>query len=68
MKAYTNDYLKEVIKKSALRINNLKINLRNLPKELITDEKLKNLMENDDLVRKSTIPSEPLVLRTRKNP
>lgn len=67
-KAYTNDYLKQVIKKSAIRINNLKINIRDLPKKLIKDEDLKNLMADDDLVRTATIPNEPLVLRTRKNP
>jgi hypothetical protein len=67
-KAYTNDYLKKVIKKSAIRINNLKINIRDLPKQLIMDEDLKNLMADDDLIRKATIPNEPLVLRTRKNP
>jgi hypothetical protein len=31
-KALTNDYLKDMIKKSALRVNDLKINIRDLPK------------------------------------
>jgi hypothetical protein len=31
-KVLTNDYLKEIIKKSAIRVNNLKINIRDLPK------------------------------------
>jgi len=54
-----------MIKKSALRVNDLKINIRDLPKQLISDDDLKKLMD-DDFAFRATIPSEPLVLKSRK--
>lgn len=54
-----------MIKKSALRVNDLKINIRDLPKQLISDNDLKKFMD-DDFAFRATIPSEPLVLKSRK--
>ena len=63
---YDVDQLGEIVKKSALRANDLKQSLRDLPKQMITDENIDEWMKQMAKER-SKIPNEPLVLVSRKN-
>jgi hypothetical protein len=58
-----------MVRKSAMKINDLKIDVRDLPKQLLSDNDLKKMMMDDGGRRgNGSVPNEPLVLKTRKNP
>lgn len=67
---YDNDYLKKMIERNALRANDLKIQVRDMPKYLMSDGDVKQILKNKspNQWQKPSVPNEPLVLKTRKNP
>lgn len=61
---YDPDRLIDIVKKSALRSNDLKMSLRDLPNQFITDQDIDNMLKQ---VAKEQRPAEPMVLISRKN-
>ena len=59
---YDNETLKRIIHNTTERITNLKIDLRNYPKQLIKDEELEDMLSAG--ARNNRFLNEPLVLRS----
>ena len=64
MAVYDPEQLVEIVKKSALRANDLKMSLRDLPKQMITDADIDRIMQ--DVAKDRNPHREPLVLVSRK--
>jgi len=63
---FSNDRLNKIIQRSALRANDLKIKIKDMPRELITDEHIRQMI--DSTVDNKPIAQEILILKSRKNP
>ena len=61
---YDNETLKRIIHNTTERITNLKIDLRDYPKQLIKDEELENMLSAG--AKNNRFLNEPLVLRSAK--
>lgn len=59
------EMLKDIVKKSSLRSNELKMSLRDLPNQFITDNDVNRWMK--EIAKEGSRPSEPLVLVSNKH-
>lgn len=64
MAVYDPEQLIEIVKKSSMRANDLKMSLRDLPKQIITDQDIDKMMQ--DVAKDRNPNKEPLVLVSRK--
>jgi len=67
---YDVEQLKEMVKKSALKANDLRMSLRDMPRQLITDENIDQWMKEVAKAKpgvNTKLPDEPLVLVSNKN-
>lgn len=61
---YNNDKLKQIIQKSLKRQNDLKIDIRDAPKRIITNDDIQRMVNESGV--SSIIPQGPMILRTNK--
>ena len=64
---YDNDLLKKIIKESAIKANDLKIEIRDLPRNLIDEKDTNNILKQKARFNRAAVPNEPLALKSRKN-